>query len=401
MIEFRMPSLGADMEAATLIEWSKQPGEHVARGEVIAVVETQKGAIEIESFHAGVIDRILVQPGERVPVGQVLALIRDEHEAASAAPAQSPVAASPAAPAPPPVAASPVAPAPDGAAIGGERIRITPAARQFANKTGIDVATLSPGPGGTIGLAEVEQARAAPGAAGAGKLEGPEQRSRTDFTQMRQAIAAAMARSHREIPPYCVSSTLDVSAMLTWLERTNATRDAAHRLLYAVPFLKSVALALRAVPELNGHFVDGRFVPGESVHIGVAVAMRGGGGLIAPAIHDVDKLDLTELMAKLDDLVQRVRGGRLRSGELSDGTITLSNLGENSADAITPLIYPPQVAIIGCGRIAHRPWVVDGNLGMRPLMTVTVAGDHRVSDGRSAAKFLVRLEQLLQRPETL
>lgn len=407
MIEFRMPSLGADMEAATLIEWTRHPGERVARGDVIAVVETQKGAIEIESFHTGVIDRILVQPGERAPVGQVLALIRDEGEAVSPAPviATATPGAAPAATtisqAPPasmpgstPPAAQPVPKPPPTESV---RARITPAARRLAESAGIDPASLTPGPDGTIGLDEVERARAAQSPR---ETRARESSAGIDFAEMRKAIAAAMARSNREIPQYAVSATFDLSALLGWLERTNATRPVPQRLLYLVPLLKATALALQATPELNGHYLDGRFVPSTSVHMGVAVALRGG-GLIAPAIHDVEKLDLGALMARLDDLVRRVRGGRLRGSELSDGTVTLSNLGENSADSITPLIYPPQVAIIGCGQIAQRPWTSGGDLAVRPLMTITVAGDHRVSDGRSAAKFLLRFGQLLQKPEAL
>jgi pyruvate dehydrogenase E2 component (dihydrolipoamide acetyltransferase) len=136
------------------------------------------------------------------------------------------------------------------------------------------------------------------------------------------------------------------------------------------------------------------------VHLGIAIALRGG-GLIAPAILDADQLDLDGLMAGLNDLVARVRGGRLRSSELSAGTATLSNLGEDTADLMQPVIYPPQVAIIGCGRIRECAWAQDEALSVRRAMTVTVGGDHRASDGRSAAKFLRKLEQLLREPERL
>jgi pyruvate dehydrogenase E2 component (dihydrolipoamide acetyltransferase) len=393
MIDFRMPSLGADMEAATLVEWTKQPGERVARGEVIAVVETQKGAIEIESFHAGIIDQVLVHPGQRAAVGQVLALLRDERETVSATTPQPQEAPALVPPAPPrtPIAGSD--------ARDATRVKVTPAARRLAQAEGVDLASLAPGPDGTIGLAEIEHARTALSTPKGDRPAAQDKRG-IDVAEMRKAIAAAMARSHREIPQYSVSSTIDVSAMLAWLEGANTARPVPQRLLYAVPLLKAVALALRATPELNGHFADERFTPSISAHIGVAVALRGG-GLIAPAIHDVEHLGLDALMVKLDDLVTRVRGGRLRSSELSDATITFSNLGDNSADTITPLIYPPQVAVIGCGRIARRPWAVGDGVAVRPLMTVCVAGDHRVSDGRSAAKFLARLEQLLQQPEAL
>ena len=217
---------------------------------------------------------------------------------------------------------------------------------------------------------------------------------------MRRAIAAAMARSWREIPHYFVSSTLDLTPMLVWLEHGNAQRALPERLHYAVPLIKAVALALQATPALNGIHGERGFQPAAGVHLGIAVAMRGG-GLIAPAILDADRRELPDLMAQLNDLVARVRGGRLRSSELTAGTATLTNLGENTADAVQPVIYPPQVAIIGCGQIVERAWARDGAISARRTMTVTVGGDHRVSDGRAAAKFLGRLDDLLQHPERL
>jgi len=221
-----------------------------------------------------------------------------------------------------------------------------------------------------------------------------------DLDEMRKAIAAAMARSWREIPHYHVSSILDLTPLLAWLEHGNAQRPVAERLHYAAPLIKAVALALKAVPVLNGHYGEGGFVPSASVHLGIAVAMRGG-GLIAPAILDADRLPLADVMAALNDLVARVRGGRLRSGEMTASTATLTNLGEGTADAVQPVIYPPQVAIIGCGQVIERAWAHDGALSARRSMAVSVGGDHRVSDGRSAAKFLTRLDDLLQHPEQL
>jgi pyruvate dehydrogenase E2 component (dihydrolipoamide acetyltransferase) len=221
-----------------------------------------------------------------------------------------------------------------------------------------------------------------------------------DLDGMRRAIAAAMARSWREIPHYFVSSTLDLTSMLDWLQRENAQRPVPERLHYAAPLIRAVALALKATPTLNGHYGEQGFEAADHVHLGVAVAMRGG-GLIAPAILDADTRALPELMAHLDDLVARVRGGRLRSSEMSMATATLSNLGEETADILQPVIYPPQVAIIGCGQIAEHAWARDGALSARRTLTITVGGDHRVSDGRIAAKFLRRLDELLQQPERL
>ena len=217
---------------------------------------------------------------------------------------------------------------------------------------------------------------------------------------MRQAIGRAMTRSKREIPHYYVSSSLDVTAFHKWFEASNAERSVADRMLYAAPLLEAVAIALKHVPTLNGTYEDGAHRPNARVHVGVATAIRGG-GLVAPAVHDADQLSPDEAMTKLRDLVARVRASRIRSTEMSDSTVTLSILGEGTADSLLPVIYPPQVAIIGCGAIRQRPWVVDGAIAVRRILNVTVAGDHRVSDGRTAARFLKRLDAVLQEPQAL
>jgi pyruvate dehydrogenase E2 component (dihydrolipoamide acetyltransferase) len=267
--------------------------------------------------------------------------------------------------------------------------QITPAARRRAQELGIDLAAVKPGLAGVVGLDQVDAARPV-----------PKERPGILFDEMRNAIAAAMARSHREIPHYYVTSTIDVSRLMDWLEAENSRRSVPARLIYAVPLMRAAALALKKAPELNGHYVGGRFEPAGRVNMGVAVAMRGG-GLIAPAILEAETLDMDKLMERLRDLVARVRGGRLRSSELSQGTVTFSNLGEETADSVLPLIYPPQVAIIGCGQIAERPLADQGIVVVRQTLTVSVAGDHRVSDGRRAAQFLTHFQQLLHNPEKL
>ncbi|MFC5525825.1 dihydrolipoamide acetyltransferase family protein [Rhodanobacter ginsengisoli] len=399
MSEFRMPSLGADMDAATLVEWLRQPGDPVRRGDVIAAVETQKGVIEIETYEDGVLDELYAQVGQRVPVGAVLARIRSDGQGPSAAPSKPlPSAAGTAAPARRSPPASVPAPTPAAEPPQPATPRITPAARKRAQQLGLDVATVTPGPEGVVGLREVEAVQVT--SATPSRAAAPGRKPGLDLDQMRQAIAAAMARSWREIPHYFVSSTLDLTPLLTWLEQENARRPIAGRVHYAASLIKACALALKAVPALNGHYGEHGFEPASRVNLGVAVALRGG-GLIAPAILDADTLTLTEVMERLDDLVARVRGGRLRSSEMTAATATLSNLGDDTADALQPVIYPPQVAIIGCGRIAERAWAHQGTVSACRTMTVAVGGDHRVSDGRSAAKFLNHLDGLLQQPEQL
>jgi pyruvate dehydrogenase E2 component (dihydrolipoamide acetyltransferase) len=385
MGEFRMPSLGADMEAGTLVEWLKRPGDRVKRGDIVAVVETQKGAIEIDIFEEGVIERWLVEPGTTVPVGTPLALIADGRSAA--AEKVSEVAAVPAPP-------MPVAPSSVEQPPAAGRVRVSPAARRLAAERGVSLDRLTgSGPGGAIVRADIERAAARGGPR-------PAAPKRLDLAEMRRAIASAMARSKREIPHYYLSTTVDLTQSLAWIEVANASRPPAQRLLLAALLLKAVANALGEVPEFNGFFTAEGFQPGAGIHIGTAIAIRGG-GLVAPAIRDTDKLSLDELMAQLRDLVARARTGALRSSELSDPTITVTNLGERSVETVFGVIYPPQVALVGFGMPVERPWSVSGEVVSRRVLTATLAADHRASDGHRGALFLADIDRRLQSPEKL
>ncbi len=436
MSEFRMPSLGADMDAGTLIEWTVAPGTVVRRGDIVAVVETQKGAIEIEVFEDGVFERPLVEVGTRVPVGLPIAVITPAGEVAVAPPqvpmppsdgATSSVAVAPgstaavaaepvpvpepaeAVPPPPPVAPATSSPAPTSA-IGATagRPHATPAARRLAETAGVDLAHLfGSGPAGEIVLADVEARIAAKVSAVSVAAPAPSAASPVaaagrgiDPAAMRVAIAAAMTRSKREIPHYYLAHTVDLTAADAFVTAHNAGREPADRLLLGTLFVAAVARAVKKYPELNGHFVDGTFRPSRAVHVGIAVNIRGT-GLVAPAIHDTDRLGLDELMTAMRDLVMRVRAGRFRSSELTDPTITVSSLGERGVEALYGVIYPPQVAIVGFGTPQLRPWAVDGMVGARRTVAMTLAGDHRVSDGHRGALFLHTVETLLQQTEAL
>jgi pyruvate dehydrogenase E2 component (dihydrolipoamide acetyltransferase) len=164
--------------------------------------------------------------------------------------------------------------------------------------------------------------------------------------------------------------------------------------------IKATALAARRFPAFNGFYNDGKFEPSKAVHIGVAIAIRGG-GLASPALHDTDQLSLDELMNRMRDLVVRTRAGRIRSSEMSDATLTVSSLGERGVEALYGIIYPPQVAIVGIGKAVTRPWVVDGAIGPRSIVTITLSADHRVSDGHAGALFLAEIGKLLEEPDKL
>ncbi len=425
-----MPSLGADMEEGKLVEWLVKPGDEVAHGDVVAVVETQKGAIEIEIFEAGTVEKLLAEPGETLPVGAPLAHVRAPGEEAAeeteeaeiskqAAPPETPAGKpAPARSAPEKPVAKPAAPPPPR--TGESPPPASPAARALAAKEGVGLDDITgSGPGGAILLSDVEACLAAPrGAQSAEDTPGarPEAGGKPagiagggtpatgkpglDMGAMRQAIAAAMSRSKREIPHYYLERTIDLQPATDWLAVQNEGRDPDARLLMGVLFLRATALAAAKVPEFNGHYEDGAFRPSEAVHAGLAVALRGG-GLIAPAIRDAQALGLDAMMAAIRDVVARTRTGRLRNSEITQGTITVSSMGEGGADALYAVIYPPQVAIVGFGTPVRRAWVVDDALQPRTTVTVTLSADHRVSDGRRGARLLSEIERLLKEPETL
>ncbi|MBX3235990.1 MAG: 2-oxo acid dehydrogenase subunit E2 [Nitrospiraceae bacterium] len=387
MADFLMPTLGADMTQGTLVAWKKRPGDHVTKGEIIAEVDTEKSAIEVESLHTGIVERLLVQPGDTVPVGTAMAVIREEGPSASVSSVPSSAVAPPA----------PAAPAVKAAAE-ADRLRISPAARKLAAERGIDPAGLhGTGPDSVITLEDVNHASAVTATA---SPEWVRATATERQARMRQTIAAAMTRSKREIPHYYLSTTFDMGPAVTWLKEANEKRPVTERLLYGVMLVKAVALALRKVPELNALWKGNDAEPQDRIHIGTAISLRQG-GLVAPALHDADRQSLGDLMRSFQDLVMRARAGTLRSSEMSDPTITVTSLGEQGVETVFGVIYPPQVALVGFGKLVERPWVVGGRILPRPVITVSLSADHRVTDGHRGARFLAELETLLQQPESL
>ncbi len=395
-----MPSLGADMEAGTLVEWLKQPGDAVKHGDIIAVVETDKGAIEVEVFEDGELEELLVKEGSKVPVGTALAQIFDEGDAEpTVRPSRSEPELEPglqrglqAAPSPAPTPPrQPPTPALPG-------LRMSPAARLLAEARRVGLASVTgTGPGGAIVREDVAAMLEL------GREAAPAQKSdkvAPDLAPMRRAIAAAMAKSKREIPHYYLSHQFEISAAMEWLDAYNSQRPPPERLLLNVLLVKAVALAVRKFPEFNGFYRGDAFEPSEAIHVGNAIAIRGG-GLAAPAIHNTDSLSLAELMDHLHDLVGRTRRGGFRSSEISDSTVTVSSLGERGVDALWPVIYPPQVAIIGFGAVQKRARALDAGLVVRPVLNVTLAADHRANDGHRGALLLRRISDLLTEPEAL
>ncbi len=393
MPDITMPSLGADMDAGTLLEWRVAVGDHVARGDVVGLIETQKATMELESFAEGTVEALLVEPGTKVLVGTVLARL-----GAAFVTSPPPVAA----PRVPPV----IVPATSTAPPSTERVRSSPAARQRARELGIDLAKVhGSGPHGAIILRDVvapePSTRPTPPSASSQPVSPkPARRPPAVSGPMREAIGAAMSRSKREIPHFYLSHTISLKRALAWLDETNRSLPIQARILPGALLLRAVAAALWDFPELNGFYVDGAFRPSEEVHLATAISLRTG-GLVAPAILDADSITLPELMRELQDLVVRARAGRLKSSELTSATITVTSLGERGCETVFPVINPPQVAIVGFGAVIRRPWIEGDTIVAHPTVVATLAADHRVSDGHRGGLFLSTLDHILQEPSKL
>jgi pyruvate dehydrogenase E2 component (dihydrolipoamide acetyltransferase) len=442
MAEFRMPSLGADMTEGTITKWLVKPGDRVNRGDIVAEVETDKADMEVEIFQRGVIEKLLVPEGEKVPVGTPLALLTGVEGAPAIAPVPVPMER-PAVP-PPPVAVTPEKaeqrvtptamvlarelsvdlsgvtgtgvdgaitradvehaarrrePAPPPTAPPSRGLLVSPRARKLARERGIDLSSISgSGPGGSITAADLDRATAAkPAPPAPAELAAPPPARRG---YGRGTIAALMERSNREIPHYYLGVDIDMSRALDWLKAENAKRSVTERILYSALLLKATALAAHEVPELNGYWEGDAFRPSETVNLGVAISLREG-GLVAPALLDASGTALGELMRQLQDMVKRARAGHLRASEMSSGTITVTNLGEQGVGYVHGVIYPPQVALVGFGKVLERPWADRGMIGVRPVITATLSADHRASDGHRGGLFLAAIDRLLQEPEHL
>jgi pyruvate dehydrogenase E2 component (dihydrolipoamide acetyltransferase) len=465
MPDFRMPSLGADMDHGKLVEWLIKPGDYVHRGDVVAVVDTDKTVMDIESFDDGVVAELLVDAGTTVPVGTPLARFTETPDQRSGpGPAQTPPAAAAASPpvqavtgarVSPPVrhlahrlgvdaaglrgtgrngevtrgdveraaarfTAPGEGPAPEAlpsgkaatgpaggeagdAAAGKARVRSSPRARRLAAGHALDLASVTgTGPGGAVTADDVQRARGARPVQEAehAAAEPAETAPGERGENLRRAVGALMSRSKQTIPHYYLSTTFDMDTAVSWMRDVNLKRPVSARLVPSALLLKAAALAARDVPEVNGFYVDDHFKASRAVHLGVAVALRKG-GIVAPAIHDADTLSVDSLMDGLRDLVARARGGRLQRAEMADPTITVTNLGDLGVESVFGVIYPPQVAMVGLGRLKDQPWAHDGLLGVRPAVTATLSADHRVSDGLRGARYLERLNELLQKPEEL
>ncbi len=432
LIDITMPALGADMRDGTLMEWQIKPGDHIEKGDIIAVIETSKGAIDVESYYTGTITELLIEPDVKLPVGSVIARMKSDTPVSDIKSQTS--SADSGEPLPDvteeelPVYITPkTARSEDtesGREAGAKRDIVTeselfdhidtisssdndqqrpyasPLARKTAYLLDIELSGLTgSGPNGAVLLRDLPENvdTLKPSTT---KTATNLQEKQQEMSPMRQAISDAMSRSKKEIPHYYLALDIDLTKVQIWLAEQNQQREPEQRLLLPAVILNAIARQLVKFPDLNGFYQDGHFTPSDSVNIGNTISLREG-GLVIPGILNADKLTIDQTMVALRDLAERSRRGRLRSSEISQTTITVTSIGERGADSITGVIYPPQVAIIGLGRQRQAPIVKDNQIAIADIMTVTLAADHRVSDGVTGARFLQALAKQLQHPEAL
>lgn len=356
MYEFKMPALGAEMTQGRLLEWKIKVGDKIKLHDIIAVIDTDKVAIEIESFGEGVVEKLITVPDEKVAVGTIMALIRETGEQSK----KSTQIIQQAIP-----------------------VKISPLAKKLASQLGIDITKIKgSGFDGAIVENDIKNSMVDKTALAKPAVE-------DHAGSMKKVIAAAMTKSKREIPHYYLSCEIDLNNALHWLEKYNSKHSTADRMLYSALLIKAVANAIKQYPGFNGFFVNNEFKSSAAINIGMAISLRGG-GLIAPGILHVENMNLIDIMKNLLDLVIRARTGKLRSVELSDPTITITNLGELGVDSVFGIIYPPQVALVGFGKISPHKSII-----------VTLAADHRVTNGYLGGRFLSAINGFLQDPETL
>ena len=451
-----MPQMGYDMQEGTVVRWVKREGEEVARGEVLAEIETDKATVEYEAFVGGVLRKIVAEEGVAIPVGDLIAVITAPDEPLPddlgiSSPAETPATAQPAAvsqapqvtPAAPPsgeVRASPIArriareqgidlatlngSGPGGriveadvlaaaeakareamvaAAPGG--VLASPIARRLARERGIDLTSLTgSGPGGRIVEADVLAASEAAAVAElvpaqAEALAAEESVDRLDLSRMRQTIARVTGDSKRETPHFYVSSDVDMSKAMVLRADINQAVPSESRVSVNDLIVKACAMALQRYPKFNAFFRGDHLQMNANVNIGIAIALES--GLIVPGINGCENKTLTEIAASSRDLISRAHTGTLRNEEYSGTTFSISNLGMFDVDSFTAIIYPPHAAILAVGRVKEQPVVRDGQVAVSQMMNATLSVDHRVADGAEAAQMLMEVKRLLENPVTL
>lgn len=415
--DLKMPSFGADMAKGTLIEWHVKEGEQITRGSVIAVIETNKGAIDLDVFEDAVIEKLLLKEGEEVAVGTPIARLRSVDESAGKQPETTVTQKIPAQPAPDThdkaetlqtSAKTEEQPGTKVTSSSRDFVYATPAARAFARRQGLSLQSIQAiNPKKVITLAMLEKMQQDSDAASVQyksvKTEtkpSPKTSGGFDKDAMRQAISDTVTRSKQNIPHYYLSQRLDITVLEKYLHKFNENAPPESRILLAAPLLCAIARTLMQNKQLNGLYQNNNYSPSDTVNLANAINLRGG-GLVMPVIRNAQLLTAVLMMEQLKEQVARARSASLRVSELSDASFTVTSIGERGAEQMFAVIYPPQVAIVALGTAHQEALVIDGEIKVRTIIEATLAADHRVSDGHIGARLLYQLNQKLQKPEDL
>jgi pyruvate dehydrogenase E2 component (dihydrolipoamide acetyltransferase) len=427
-----MPDLGSGMEEGLLLNWTKQVGDTIKDGDVIAEIETDKTTVEVPVHASGTITELVGEPGQTLKVGEVIGYV-DSNGAAQSAPAadakpaaqaasanggSAPAQAAPAAETEAPEVAEPEEEA-DGNLPGG--VKASPVARKMAAERDIDLKRVKgTGPGGRITKSDVEDyvpgaapAKAAPAAsptgspaAAASAIPAPVYRvpeasadvEIIETSKLRARIASRMTESKQQVPHFYVTTVVDVEPMLALRKQINATLDEERKVSVNDLVVKAAALTLRQFPNLNSHFYGDRIVRYKRIHVGIAVALPNG-GLMNVVAQDADSTPISVMARQNKEMIARARDNKVKPADIQGSTFTVSNLGAYDVDEFAAIINPPEAAILAVSTAAKVPVVKeDGTLGVGSRMKLTLSVDHRVSDGAEGAQFLQALKKLIETP---
>lgn len=382
-----MPQVGQDITTAKIVEWLKKENDRVEKGDIIAVVESEKAAFDVEAYESGVLLKTLYAEGQEAEVLTPIAYIGKPGEEVEEAAAKSKAADE----------AKPTASAgkttPVQVTEPGPGIAASPSARKFARERGINLATVAgTGPGGRITKKDVL-------AAVSGQTAAPEEAGQDDtvilFSPMRARIAQRLTHSKQNIPHFYISMDVDMSQALAWRQKHNDKVQAKVTITDMVT--KAAAAALAEFPKINAHVQADRIILKKAINIGVAVSVED--GLIVPVITDANTKSIDEISSMSRQNAEAARAGRHKPQ--GPGTFTITNLGMYAVDTFVPIINPPECAILAVGAIAKKPVAVGEELAVREMMTMMLACDHRAVDGTYAAQFLERIKHYLENPASL
>jgi pyruvate dehydrogenase E2 component (dihydrolipoamide acetyltransferase) len=386
-----MPALEMAQETGKIVSWVKKEGDAVSKGEILLEVETDKAVVEIEAQADGVLAGVKSHEGDVVPVGQTIAWLvapgeKPPIETATAAPSARATSAAPAVTAGVQRESRPAAVS-SGQSAGS--VQISPKARRLAKEKGVDITNIvGTGPDGTITSEDILKASEAPAAAPAAAQAAPS----STLSAVARLMAERTTQSWTQVPHFFLVREIDASALIDLREKLGPKTVTHTDLLVAI-----TAKVLTKHPKVNASWDNGNIRLNPNVNVSIAMAVEG--GVAAAVIPNTDKMAIADITSQRKELAERARGGRLKPADVAGGTFTITNLGMYNVDAFNAIIVPPQAAILAVGRIADRVVAVNGQPAVRPIMTLTLSGDHRVVDGAQAAVFLNDLAEAISTPE--